>query len=124
MTGLERCMTVLQGGVADRVPVVPQAFLFAARTAGYKIGQICKDAAKLAKSHVICQEKYGYDGCVIDVDDATLAAPSASTGRTKLSRRMNTILCSTALRHIRIWSCPIRSKTAGCPSGWRRRNGW
>ena len=73
MTGLERCMTVLEGGVADRVPVVPQAFLFAARTAGYKIGQICKDAVKLAKSHVICQEKYGYDGCVIDVDDATLA---------------------------------------------------
>ncbi len=73
MTGLERCTTVLEGGVADRVPVVPQAFLFSARTAGYKIGQICKDAAKLAKSHVICQDKFGYDGCIIDVDDATLA---------------------------------------------------
>jgi uroporphyrinogen decarboxylase len=73
MTGLERCLTVMDGGIADSVPVIPQAFLFSARTAGYKIGQICGDAAKLAKSHIVCQDEYGYDGCTIDVDDATLA---------------------------------------------------
>lgn len=73
MSGLERCITVLEGGVADKIPVVPQAFLVSAETAGYKIGKISADAAKLAKSHVVCQDKFGYDGCVIDVDDATLA---------------------------------------------------
>lgn len=73
MSGLERCITVLEGGVADKIPVVPQAFLFSTETAGYKIGRISSDAAKLAKSHVVCQDKFGYDGCVIDVDDATLA---------------------------------------------------
>lgn len=73
MTGLERCMTVLDGGVADRIPVIPQAFLFSAETAGFKIGKICSDAAKLAKTHVVCQDMFGYDGCVIDVDDASLA---------------------------------------------------
>lgn len=73
MTSLERVETVLKGGVPDRLPVVPQAFLFSAETAGYKIGQINRSPQKMAESHRICQEKYGFDGCVIDVDDATLA---------------------------------------------------
>ncbi|MDC7226738.1 MAG: uroporphyrinogen decarboxylase family protein [Spirochaetales bacterium] len=73
MTGLERCKTVLDGDLADFVPVVPQTFMFAAETAGFKIGDIARDGRKMAESHVISQEKYGYDGCVIDIDDATLA---------------------------------------------------
>lgn len=73
MNGLERCITVLDGRLADYVPVVPQAFMFAAETAGYKIGDICRDGKKMAMSHKISQEKYGYDGCVIDIDDASLA---------------------------------------------------
>ena len=39
VTGLQRCQAVLAGGVADRVPVVPQTFMFAAETAGIKVGK-------------------------------------------------------------------------------------
>lgn len=73
MSHVERCMRVLQGEIPDRVPVVPQTFMFAAETAGYRIGDIQNDGKKMAESHRISQEKYGYDGCVIDIDDASLA---------------------------------------------------
>lgn len=66
-------MAVLAHRQPDRVPVVPQAFLFACRSAGYTIGEINCNGKLLAESHRVCQEKYGYDGCVIDVDDASLA---------------------------------------------------
>lgn len=73
MTSLERVQAVLNGQVPDRLPVIPQSFMFSAKTAGYHIGEINRSPAKMAESHRISQEKYGYDGCVIDVDDATLA---------------------------------------------------
>jgi MtaA/CmuA family methyltransferase len=73
MTGLERCLAVLGGGVADRVPVVPQTFMFAAQTAGIKVGELARSAAKMVEAQVACQAEYGYDGCVIDFDDASLA---------------------------------------------------
>lgn len=72
-TSKERVNLVLYGGTPDRIPVIPQGFLFSAKTAGYEIGAINRNPAKMAESHRICQEKYGYDGCVVDVDDATLA---------------------------------------------------
>ena len=73
MTSLERVQAVLRGEIPDRLPVIPQSFMFSANTAGYSIGQINRCPAKMAEAHRICQEKYGYDGCIIDVDDATLA---------------------------------------------------
>ena len=73
MTGLERCLTVLNGGVADRIPVVPQCFMFAAETAGIKVGDLAYNAAKMVDAQLTSQAKYGYDGCVIDFDDASLA---------------------------------------------------
>lgn len=73
MTSLERVQTVFNGEVPDRIPVIPQGFMFSAHTAGYNIGKINRNPRLMAESHRICQEKYGYDGCVIDVDDATLA---------------------------------------------------
>lgn len=79
MTGLERCQTVLNGKLADFVPVVPQSFMFAAETAGFRIGDICRDGKKMALSHKISQEKYDYDGCVIDIDDASLAEACGAT---------------------------------------------
>jgi MtaA/CmuA family methyltransferase len=79
MTSLERCRAVLNRQVPDRVPVVPQAFLFACEQAGYRIGDISRDAAKVARTHVACQEKYGYDGCVIDIDDASIAEACGAT---------------------------------------------
>lgn len=73
MTSLERVKAVLREKVPDRIPVIPQGFMFSAKTAGYDIGKINRSPAKMAESHICCQERYGYDGCVVDVDDATLA---------------------------------------------------
>jgi len=73
MTSLERCQAVLKGQVADRIPVVPQSFMLAAETAGIKIGELPHNPDKMVEAHLVCQKKYGYDGIVIDFDDATLA---------------------------------------------------
>lgn len=73
MNGLERVQAVLRGEIPDRVPVIPQGFMFSAHDAGYEIGKINRNPRLMAECHRICQEKYGYDGCVIDVDDASLA---------------------------------------------------
>lgn len=73
MTHLERVQAVLQGRTPDRVPVIPQCFMFSAQEYGYSIGKINRNPQLMAEAHVFCQEKYGYDGCVIDIDDASLA---------------------------------------------------
>jgi uroporphyrinogen-III decarboxylase len=61
VTGHQRCQAVLAGGVADRVPVVPQTFMFAAETAGMKVGEFARNAAKMVEAQVVSQEQYGYD---------------------------------------------------------------
>ena len=73
MTSLERCQAVLNGQVADRIPVVPQSFMLAAETAGIKVGDLPHNPDKMVKAHLVCHEKFGYDGIVIDFDDTTLA---------------------------------------------------
>lgn len=73
MTSLERCLAVLNGETPDYLPIVPQSFMLAVETAGMKIGEVNRCGRKMAEAHVISQEKYGYDGCVIDFDDATIA---------------------------------------------------
>ncbi|MCD8263592.1 MAG: uroporphyrinogen decarboxylase family protein [Tannerellaceae bacterium] len=73
MTSLERCLAVLNGEMPDTLPIVPQSFMYAVETAGMKIGQVNNNGKRMAQAHVISQEKYGYDGCVIDFDDASIA---------------------------------------------------
>jgi len=73
MNALERCRKVLQGELADRVPVVPQSFMFAVDAAGFSINEVNRSGRKMAEAHRFCQEKYGYDGIVVDFDDASLA---------------------------------------------------
>ena len=73
MTSLERVRAVLNGEMPDRVPVIPQGFMFCAANCGMHIGQINRDPKKMAESQILTQQQFGYDGCVIDVDDATLA---------------------------------------------------
>ncbi|MDD3139558.1 MAG: uroporphyrinogen decarboxylase family protein [Lachnospiraceae bacterium] len=73
MTSYERCMAVLNGELPDTLPVVPQSFMLAVETAGMKISDVNKNGRKMAEAHIISQDKYGYDGCVIDFDDATIA---------------------------------------------------
>ena len=73
LTSLQRCLNVLNGEWPDRVPVVPQSFMFAVETAGYRIGEANRSGKLMAEAHRISQEKFSYDGCVIDFDDASLA---------------------------------------------------
>lgn len=73
MNSLQRCMAVLNGEIPDTLPVVPQCFMLAVETAGMKISDVNKNGRKMAQAHIISQKKYGYDGCVIDFDDATIA---------------------------------------------------
>lgn len=73
MTSLERCMAVLNGETPDTLPIIPQCFMLAVETAGMKISEVNRNGRKMAETHIISQEKYGYDGCVIDFDDATIA---------------------------------------------------
>lgn len=73
MTSLERVRAVLNGEIPDRVPVIPQNFMFCAADCGTQIGRINRNPKRMAETHVLTQQKYGYDGCVLDVDDATLA---------------------------------------------------
>ncbi|KAA6300058.1 MAG: Uroporphyrinogen decarboxylase [Candidatus Ordinivivax streblomastigis] len=73
MNSLERCLAVLNGEKFDTLPIVPQCFMLAIETAGFKIGDINHNGKKMAQAHRISQEKYGYDGCVIDFDDASIA---------------------------------------------------
>lgn len=79
MTSKERCQTVLNGGVADFIPIIPQAFMFAIETAGMQIKDVTYSGKNMANAHIISQEKYGYDGCVIDFDDATIAEAIGAT---------------------------------------------
>lgn len=73
MNSLERVRAVLGGSLPDRLPVLPQSFLFAAQTGGYSIGEINRSPEIMARCHVESMEKYGYDGCIVDIDDAALA---------------------------------------------------
>ncbi|MDR0844669.1 MAG: uroporphyrinogen decarboxylase family protein [Tannerella sp.] len=73
MTSLERCLAVLNGEKFDTLPIVPQCFMLAIETAGFRIGDINRNGKKMAEAHRISQEKYNYDGCIIDFDDASIA---------------------------------------------------
>lgn len=73
MNSLERVQAVMRGEMPDYLPVIPQSFMFAMRTGGYNIGTVNRNPAIMAKCHMESREKFGYDGCVIDVDDSTLA---------------------------------------------------
>lgn len=73
MTHLERVKAVFDGETPDVIPVVPQSFMFCATSCGYSIGEINRSPQKMAECHARCREMYDYDGCIIDVDDATLA---------------------------------------------------
>ena len=73
MTSLERIRAIAKGELPDFLPVIPQSFMFAMSEGGSNIGKVNRNPALMAKYHLECREKYGYDGCIIDVDDSTLA---------------------------------------------------
>ena len=73
MTSLERCMTVIRGGMPDRVPVCLHNFLMAAREAGIPLEKYLTEPEAAARAHLHAVEKYGYDCILIDLDTTMLA---------------------------------------------------
>jgi len=79
MTSLHRCLAAMNGEIPDFLPVVPQSFMLAAETAGIRVGELTHNPDKMVEAHLVCLEKYGYDGIVIDFDDATIAEACGAT---------------------------------------------
>ena len=75
MTSLERCMTVLKGGIPDRAPVCLENFMHAAAVNGYTVREYCADGEKMAASHITAWEKFGHD--MIDVENGVTALAQA-----------------------------------------------
>jgi MtaA/CmuA family methyltransferase len=73
MTGYERIMTTLDGGAADRVPLMLHSFMPAAAEAGLSMGQYRSSAQNIARCHIDFARKYGLDGILLDVDTCILA---------------------------------------------------
>ena len=74
MNGYERIAAALAGRQPDRTPVMLHNFMMAAHEAGVTMHQYRSDARQMARCHIEAVERYGYDGMMIDVDTATLAA--------------------------------------------------
>jgi len=75
MTSLERCLTVLEGGIPDRVPVCLENFMHAASVAGYTVREYCQDGEKMAAAHIATWEKYRHD--MIDLENGVTALAQA-----------------------------------------------
>ena len=68
-------MTVLQGGIPDRVPVCLENFMHAAAVAGYTVREYCVDGDKMAAAHITTWEKFGHD--MIDLENGVTALAQA-----------------------------------------------
>jgi MtaA/CmuA family methyltransferase len=75
MTSLERCMTVLHGGIPDRVPVCLENFMHAAAVSGYTIREYCLDGDKMAQAQIMAWQKFGHD--MIDLENGVAALAQA-----------------------------------------------
>lgn len=75
MTSVERCRTVLDGGIPDRVPVCLLNFMPAAAMAGMSLREYCTDGTAMAEAHVAAWERYGHD--MVDLENGVAALASA-----------------------------------------------
>ena len=73
MNSLQRCRTVIEGGIPDRVPVIPQDAHVAAHLAGLNHIEYARDPAKRAAAVLQQRERFGYDGMIIGGDTVCLA---------------------------------------------------
>jgi uroporphyrinogen decarboxylase len=74
MNGYQRVAAAFAGERSDRVPVMLHNFMMAAREAGHVFSDWRRDPEKIAGSLIQAVETYGYDGVIVDLDTATLAA--------------------------------------------------
>lgn len=75
MNSVERCQTVLDGGIPDRVPVGLLNFMPAAAMAGMTLPEYCSDGDAMADAHISAWERYGHD--LIDLENGVAALASA-----------------------------------------------
>lgn len=75
LTSLERCRTVVAGGMPDRVPVCLLNFMPAAAEAGMSVREYCTDGRAMAEAHIAAWERYGHD--MIDLENGVAALASA-----------------------------------------------
>lgn len=73
MNGFQRIMAALEGRTPDRVPIMLHNFMMAAREAGVNMAQYRQNPRTIADCFIRSQEKYGYDGILVDIDTVTLA---------------------------------------------------
>lgn len=68
MDSRDRVLKALSFQRPDRVPVVPFVISFAAKYAGLRFIEYCKDASKLAKAQVATAERFKLDAVYVDSD--------------------------------------------------------
>ena len=73
MTLLERCLTVIRGGIPDRVPVCLHNFMAAAKEAGIPLERCLTEPESAARAHLQAVETYGHDCILVDLDTTMLA---------------------------------------------------
>jgi MtaA/CmuA family methyltransferase len=74
-TAVERCRTVLEGGIPDRVPVCLLDFMPAAAMSGMTLREYCTDGRAMAEAHVVAWERLGHD--MLDLENGVAALASA-----------------------------------------------
>jgi MtaA/CmuA family methyltransferase len=74
-TPVQRCLTVLDGGIPDRVPVGLLNFMPAAAQLGMSMRDYCTDGRAMAAAHIAAWERYGHD--LIDLENGVAALASA-----------------------------------------------
>lgn len=73
MTSLERVMTVIAGGIPDRVPTDLHNFLPAARAAGMKLSECMRNGGLLAESQILAWRRFRHDMLLVENGTAALA---------------------------------------------------
>ena len=74
MNGYQRTSAALRGEPTDKTPVMLHSFMMAAREAGLTMRQFREDPRQIARAFSESVGRYAYDGILVDVDTATLAA--------------------------------------------------
>lgn len=74
MNGYERITAALAGEPTGATPVMLHNFMMAAREAGLSMREFRSDPRQIARAFRESVERYGYDGIMVDIDTATLAA--------------------------------------------------
>ncbi|MFN8620940.1 MAG: uroporphyrinogen decarboxylase family protein [Chloroflexota bacterium] len=76
MNSLERVRTVLDGGIADRVPVCLENFMHACAVAGVSLQDYCVDGDLMAATHLAAWRRFGHD--LIDLENGVTALAGAA----------------------------------------------